>query len=155
VTLWEQASVLDGDCDVDQLQEALPVEATNQSATLHPEETLVRKRGIDNAEDLPAKKPKGRAKAVDKADLQLLSSGHGLSCVLEEFNPPGDHGYKLDNYSPVFDTAYHIILAEFSVIEQVEHQCLQLHRDQLPSDLIVPFSAQAGECNFYSAPRQV
>jgi hypothetical protein len=141
--LWEDVRVLD-DYYIDQ---ALPVEATNKSAS---EEMLIRKRGMDtNAEDLPAKKPKGKVKVVDKSDNQLLlSAGHGLSCVLEEFNPPGDHRYKLDTYSLIFNTAYHLILAEFSAIEHVEHQCLKLPNDQSPPDLIVPFSAQAGECIF-------
>jgi hypothetical protein len=128
VALQEQADVLpDGAID-------LVPEATDQpqAATSRPEGMLVRKRGIDGAESLPVKKSKGKAKALDKDGDEVLTSDHcHLSCVLQEFNAPGDHGYKSDEYSSLFNAMNHIILAEFSAIGQVEHQCLGLPPDQL------------------------
>jgi hypothetical protein len=83
---------------------------------------LVCKRGIDGAESLPAKKSKGKAKALDKdSDKMLMLDCCHLSCVLQEFNVPGDHRYKSNKYSSLFDAVNHIILAEFSAIGQVEH----------------------------------
>jgi hypothetical protein len=113
VALQEQVDVLpDGAVD-------LAPEATNQpqAATSHPEGMLVCKRGIEGAESLPAKKSKGKAKALDKdGDEVLMSDRCHLSCVLQELNAPGDHRYKSDEYSSLFDATNHIILAEFLAI---------------------------------------
>jgi len=151
MALQDQADVLpDGAID-------LVPEATNQpqAATSCPEGMLVCKRGIDGAESLPVKKSKSKVKALDKDGDEMLTSDRcHLSCVLQEFNAPGDHGYKSDEYSSLFDAANHVILEEFSAIGQVEHQCLGLPLDQLPPDFVLPFSEQTGECIFHSTPRQ-
>jgi hypothetical protein len=152
MALQEQADVLpDGAVD-------LAPEATNQpqAATLCLEGMLVCKRGIDGAESLPVKKSKRKVKALDKDGDKMLMLDHcHLSCVLQEFNVPGDHGYKSNEYSSLSDAANHVTLVELSAIGQVEHRCLGLPPDQLPPDFVLPFSEQTGECIFHSTPRQL